>query len=229
MIYNTSVMRIPSSSLLLEEVFNGSPVLSYDKHQIIIHADDIPSDIFYLKNGFVKKTALLENGREITLRLYKPGSFFPLVWAFTNIDNFFYTTVTSVELQKAPRDTFVSYIQTHPDALFDLTKQILISEHELFTNIVHALSGDSYHRVVASLVLCAKRFGVKEKKDMRITVPLTHQNIAEITGMTRETVSLAMLKLKKKKIITSSNRAIVIRNIEALEKESTIPTEEPTG
>lgn len=205
----------------IEEIFSQTNILNYDKDQIIIHADDIPSGIFFVKSGVLKKTAILENGREITLRVYRPGSLFPLIWAFTDIDNYFYKTVTPVELQKLPRDAFVTFIRTHPDVLFVLMQQILLGEHELFTSIIHELSGDSYHRVVASLVLHTKRIGKEIPKKSVLKLSLTHQEIADITGLTRETVSLAILKLKKKKIIGSYNHIIVIKNFDALQKEST--------
>src|SRR6185369_4613990 len=102
--------------------------------------------------------------REITLRVYKSNSYFPLIWAFTDIDSYYYRTVTAVELQKISRDVFMEFLQRNPKELFELTKLILLNEHELLTTITHQLSGDSYHRVVASLMLCIKRFGVKRKK-----------------------------------------------------------------
>src|SRR5260221_14654482 len=130
--------------LALIDLFAKSPILTYEKDQLIIHANDIPSGIFYVKSGFVKKSALLENGREITLRVYKADSYFPLIWAFTDIGNYYYRTVTQVDLQKISRDIFVSFLKNNPEELFKLTKHILLSEHELFTNITHQLSGDSY-------------------------------------------------------------------------------------
>jgi CRP-like cAMP-binding protein len=217
-------MAIRSSSPSLADAFSDSPVLTYSKNQLLIHADDFPSGIFFVKDGFVKKTALLENGREITLRVYKPGDFFPLIWAFTDIDNFYYTTVTDVTLQKIPKETFTDFTEQHPSVLKELIKTILMSEYELMTSIIHQLSGDSYHRVVASLVLCANRFGVKKTPDtLSIVLPLTHQDLASITGLTRETVSLAMQKLKKKKIISMRNHAtLVIKNFDALKQESLV-------
>ncbi len=216
------------SPLTLDEFFAQYKILPYDKNQIIIHGDDIPSGVFFIKEGFVKKYAILENGREQTLRIYKPGAYFPIIWAITNIpNNYFYQTVTPVELQRAPRDGLLSFVRQNPEALFELTKRILIGEQEIFTNITHELSGDSYHRVIAALVLSARRFGAKKKKDkMIIKLPLTHQEIADQASLTRETVSLAIKKLEEKKIISYKGRTRVLNNLDALENESTIYEEE---
>ena len=208
----------------LDDFFSQYNVLSYDKDQIIIHADDIPTGVFYLKSGFVKMSSILENGREITLNIFKPGSYFPMIWAITDIpDTYFYKTIAPTELQRAPRDLLIEFVKKNPEALYSLTKRILIGVKGLLLNIEYQLSGDSYHRVIAALVLSTKRFGVKGKSDKHIiNIPLTHQEIADLAGLTRETVSLAIEKLVKKKIILYQGKKLVINDFLKLEEESTI-------
>lgn len=213
-----------SISISLEDFFSKFSVLKYDKNQIIIHGNDIPSGVFYLKKGFVKMNAILENGREITLNIFKAGNYFPMMWAITDIpDTYFYQSVTKVTLQRAPRDMLLAYIKKDPQILYDLTKRFMTGIQGLLTNIQYQLAGNSYHRVVAALIISVKRFGIKEKNN-RITFefPLTHQEISGVAGITRETASLAMGKLEKKKIISYEKRTLVINNLEALIKESTV-------
>lgn len=172
--------------------------------------------------------AVLENGRELTVNIFKPGSYFPMIWAITNIANiYYYQTATAVELQRAPRDLLLEFIGKNPDALFDLTKRILIGISGLLVNIQHQLSGDSYHRVVAALVLAAKRFGKENgRKEIIIKLPLTHEEIANLAGLTRETVSIAMEQLRKDKLIAQKNKFIVIKDVKRLGKESFIYEDE---
>ena len=209
---------------VLDEFFSTYPVLRYDKDQIIIHADDMPSGIFYIKSGFVKMSSILENGREITLNIFKAGAYFPMIWAITNLPNtYYYKTVTATEFQRVPRDVVIEFVKKNPDELFELMARILRGMKGLLVNMEHQLSGDSYHRVIAALILAAKRFGTKIKNDkVLIKLPLTHQNIADESGMTRETASLAMKKLAEKKFITYKGRTLLINDMNELIKESTI-------
>jgi CRP-like cAMP-binding protein len=210
-----------------DECFTQYPILRYDTNQIIIHADDSPSGVFYIKNGFVKMSAILENGREITLNIFKSGAYFPMIWAIADISNtYYYRTVGKTELKRIPRDKVLEFVKKDPDFLFDLTKRILSGVSGLLLNIEHQLSGDSYHRVIAALVLAVNRFGVVQNKCISINFPMTHQEIAGIAGLTRETVSLAMEKLVKKKIIAYKGRTLLINDKGALMKESTIYEEE---
>lgn len=212
---------------LLDDFFCQYPILRYGKDQILIHADDIPSGVFYVKSGFVKMSVILKTGREMTLNIFKPGAYFPMIWAITNIpDNYYYKTITATELQRAPRDVVLDFVKKNPDALFELTKRILRGVKGLLINIEHQLSGDSYHRVIAAIILAAKRFGLKEKEGLIIKLPLTHQEIADIAGITRETVSLAMVKLEKKKIISYKGHTLLIKNLEGLNEQSTFYQED---
>lgn len=96
-----------------------------------------------------------------------------------------------------------------------------------YSDILLVISGDSYHRVIAALVLATKRFGVENaKNNVIIKLPLTHQKIADAAGITRETVSLAMEKLEKKKIISYKGHILMINNVKALNDESTIYEED---
>lgn len=211
----------------LDDFFAQYPVLQYDKDQIIIHADDIPSGVFYIKSGFVKMSKILENGREITLNIFKAGAYFPMIWAITDIpDTYFYKTIGPTELQRAPRDELLQFVKKNPEELFELINRILRGVKGLLINIEHQLSGDSYHRVIASLVLAARRFGFKQEKGLVIKLPLTHQELADLSGLTRETVSLAIEKLEKKKIISYKKRTLLINDLEALNDESTIYEED---
>ena len=84
------------------------------------------------------------------------------------------------------------------------------------------MSGDSYHRVIAALILCAKRFGQNRGKKIVIDLPLTHQDIADLAAITRETASLAMGKLTRKGLISRAGRNILILDPVKLSAESGI-------
>jgi CRP-like cAMP-binding protein len=65
----------------------------------------------------------------------------------------------------------------------------------------------------------AERFGQKGVSGIKISVPLTHQDIGDILSLTRETVSTSMVQLRKKNLI-KTNKSILVPNIEALRDEA---------
>ena len=57
-------------------------------------------------------------------------------------------------------------------------------------------------------------------------ITITHQEIADLTSLTRETVSMAILKLKSKKLIDTQTQSIQVRNYRLLYAESTLQNED---
>jgi CRP/FNR family cyclic AMP-dependent transcriptional regulator len=212
----------------VEDFFSKSPIITYRKNDIIIRADDVPSGVFYLKNGFARLYSISENGRELTLNIFSPGSFFPMIWALGNIPNsYFYQAITPTEFYRLPKNVVIEFIQKNPDVLFDLNRRILRGMDGLLTNIDHLLSGNSKNRIVAGLLILAKRFGEKNKNGKTvITIPLTHQDLANLSGLTRETTSLILENLEKEGIIIFNRHQIIITDMKKVETQIYLAKEE---
>ena len=104
-----------------------------------------------------------EDGKELTLNIFKPGSYFPMVWVMGDSPNKYeFQTLTKVELIRTSKESFLSFIEKDPEILMDLTRRILTGVDGLLTNIQYIFFGNSYHRVLSVLVICARRFGEKK-------------------------------------------------------------------
>ncbi len=212
----------------LTTFFARYAILHYRKGQVVVHGEDQPSGIFYIKTGFVKMYSVTESGKEITLNIFKTGSCFPVIWGLTDIPNtYYYQTISDCEIRKSSKLEFVSFVKQKPGALFELTKEVLIGAKALLINIEYGLLGDSHTRVLAILLLCARRFGIKKGQDkVKIDLPLTHEDISNLVGITRETASLTMKQLSKSGLIKNKNKSVIINDIEKLEEESSVFFEE---
>jgi CRP/FNR family transcriptional regulator len=85
------------------------------------------------------------------------------------------------------------------------------------------LFGPVHARIISALLLLAKRFGEPLPDGaVLITINLTHQDIANIVGVARETVSLEMEDLAQKNLIVDKQRKITVRNVPLLEEEALI-------
>ena len=69
---------------------------------------------------------------------------------------------------------------------------------------------------------CTFRFGEKKGKVVIIPLPLTHQRISEFVGAFRETVTIAIKKLTKERVISVDKSIISVLNFKKLEKFSKI-------
>ncbi len=73
-------------------------------------------------------------------------------------------------------------------------------------------------RLALALITLARAFGRRDKHGTLINTRLTHQDLADYIGASRETVSLALGKMRKKKLIRMRVREFIVPEIKALRK-----------
>lgn len=190
----------------------------FPKSAILIRAGEAPKGIFYLKKGHVRQYVITQNGEEMTLHMYKPGAFFPMSWAFNENPNLYYfESMSEVEVLVAPKDAVLVFVKKEPDILFDLAKRVFSGLDGILTRMEQLMSGNARARLITILVISAKRFGEVRKNGIVIHLKLTHQDLASLAGLSRETVSREMMQLKEKKLIGYTASTITIYNLQNLE------------
>jgi len=190
----------------------------YKKGEVIIPAYDEPGGIYLIKSGCVKMSTIFEDGSELAVNLFKPNSFFPLTWAIGDAPNtYFFQAIQPTVILKAPKEKFIKFVKENPDVLYSLTKRVLIGLDGLLFTIKYVLSGNSINKVATVLWMLSNRFGQKnDRGEILINLQITHQDIASHAGITRETTSLAIEKMKKNGILDRQNRKLVIKKPELL-------------
>ncbi len=208
----------------LQSLFYKYPAIKYKKGELIIRSTDTPQGIYYIKEGYVRIFFILSNGREFTVNILKPLSYFPMIWAIGNVNNnYYFQSMTNAVLYRAPKDKVMKLLHDNPQIFFILTKRILVGVNSLLSSVEHLLCIDAYQRIVSMLLILSRRFGEKKGELVQIGINLTHQDIASLVGVSRETASLLLKKLKDKKIIFYSRGKISIVSSTKLIKESSSP------
>lgn len=212
-----------SASQKLEAFFRQRKLFHYKRGDSILHAGDEPPGVFYLKRGFVKLSSVSKDGEELTLIIFKPEDFFPMMWAVTEIPNAYYLeAMTTVELCRASREEFIKFIKEHNDVLFDLMGRILVRLGGLLSRMEYLTFGNAHQKVASIIHICSERFGGRVGENVEIQVPLTHRDIADLVGVTRETASIEIKKLERKGLIAFRGRHLVVRDLPNLRQESLV-------
>lgn len=210
----------------LTEFFLKQKKIHYKRRETIFRPSDVASGVFYLQKGFVRLYSISADGQEISLIIYKPGDMFPLNWAMNNIPiAHYHEAMTSVELWKVSKEQFLDFIQEDPDVSLYLAKEMLIRFNALLERMEHTVCGTAYEKVAAVIFLCGERFGILEENKFVIPLTLTHRDIASLAGITRETASLEVKKLEKKKFISYKRHLLVVNDMNLLKKETLLHRE----
>lgn len=190
----------------------------YKKGEILIRVDDNPQGIFYLKKGNVKEYAISKKGEELIVNIFKPVSFFPMSWAINNTpNNYYYEAVNDVEVYRAEKEEVLEFIRNNNDVVYDLLSRVYMGIDGLISRMVYLMSEIAYDRLIVELLIHAKRFGKKNNETYQIET--SEKDIAARSGMTRETVSREMRKLKDKGLVLFSRNKLTIKNINKFEYE----------
>lgn len=205
----------------VNQFFSGFKFLKFKKGEIIIQAGATPSGIFYLVKGIVKQYSISKEGDELTLNVFRPPSFFPMMWAISGIDNrYYFEAATPTEIWRAPKKEVILFLKREPEVLYDLTNRLFVGMSGLLTRMEYLMSGNAYLKTIIVLLIFAKRFG-RKKSLTHIIIPirLTHKDIASYAGVSRETVSRELKMMEKKKLLSYRGNILVINDIRKLEEE----------
>lgn len=201
--------------------FSKFKLLKYKKGEHILRADDTILGIHLLKKGFVRQYSISSGGHELTIQIYKPGYYFPILLAIANLPNkYYFEAVTDVELRRSPSDEMINYIKNEPIVLFDFINRLSDNYYELVGRLENLVFEQSYFRVVSLFSYLAKRLGVKSGNKIVIKLPLTHEDIANWTGINRETASRQIEKLIIMGLIEHKGHNFIVSNVKKLELEA---------
>lgn len=151
-----------------------------------------------------------------------------MMWAIGQTQNtYYFEALTKIELWRAPKEALIEFIRQDPEVLFELTRRILIGLDGLLGVMESLLFGNASNKIATVLMIAAKRFGKREENGkIVIEMPLTHQIIASLACLTRETTSLIMKQFEKDRVITSKRPFVIINDLEKLGEETFISKEQ---
>jgi CRP-like cAMP-binding protein len=181
--------------------FTTYPKRVYPKGQMILFADENPTHIYYVVSGKVRVFAISYRGDEVIANIFSSGAFFPMSWAINNTPNtYFYKAEEDTTVHIVPPDDARKFLQENPDVLMDLLGRVYRGVDGLLGRVVHLMTGSAHSRLMYEILIESRRFG-KLQQDGSVKLAVNEQDLAARAGMSRETVSREMKKLKSKGLL----------------------------
>lgn len=204
----------------IETFFSSYPVRHFKKGQILVYGGEQPGHVFYLVSGKVRQYDINDKGNEVVVNVFKPPAFFPMSWAINKSHNYyFFETTEPVSLHQAPPDDVITFLKENPDVSFDLLSRLYSGVDGLQRRMAHLMGGSARNRTIFELITECVRFGASQKDGSQV-ISINERELAERTGLSRETVSRELAKLKAKNLVHSNTgHSIRISSVTALKDE----------
>ncbi|HEU5187834.1 MAG TPA: Crp/Fnr family transcriptional regulator [Candidatus Saccharimonadales bacterium] len=186
----------------------------FNKGDMIFVQGEVPKAAYILKKGIVKTYNITADGEEKVISLVGKNEIFPAPWVFSRTDNslYYHQAFTTCETVVMPRDQCMHFLHQNPDVMQWLCSQ-LIGLHTSFMLRINALAQSKASvKVVYLLQALCLQFGRDVRKDVvKIELPLTQQDIANLLGIKRETTALQLKKLKDNGVISYARKGYLVK------------------
>ena len=200
-----------------EHLAEQSFVAYADRGEIIWLAGAPAQNIDVVGTGFVKMTRSTPQGSEIAIELLGPGQCFGLMVAIEGREYpLSAIAVTNTWYLKIPTRAFMEVYNSNLNLRDHLLRSLaprLRKAHEMMARMS---TGRVEQRLAAVLLILADSYGTPAETGIRIAVPLTRQDLAEMAGTTVETSIRVMSKLQKEGILATDHQMITILDAASL-------------
>ncbi len=203
----------------LDDVFGSAVTRRYDERTSISDPEHAPGRTFLCVSGTIKATKLLASGREILITILQAGS----LWSDRAVLNGYWKDVfleamEPTEIVAVDNDLFERSIRLRPEHLATFMMRISDQVSDALTLLDDFRGRDVASRLARVLVRFSHEYGVPTENGVRIELPVTHQDLANMIGTARETVSRNMARFRQQGYVRDGHMATLeILKLESLE------------
>jgi CRP/FNR family transcriptional regulator len=190
----------------------------YPKGAILFIEGQQPRGVFILCAGKVKLSTSSREGKTIITKLSSPGDVLGLNATISNRP--YEVTAEMVEPGQAnfvARDAFLAFLREHGDVAVRVAEQLSRNYYAAYEEIKTLGLATSPSEKFARLLLAWPIESRDVGKGVQLRMTLTHEEIAEMIGTTRETVSRLFSEFKKKQLVSVKGTTLTIRNTRVLQ------------
>lgn len=185
---------------------------------IVFNEGDIPEGVFILCSGRVKLFSATPHGKVFILKIARPGELLGLNATIMGQPYLVSAeTVEPCQINFVPRDAFLQYIARFNEASSHVIEQLAENYYAAQREIQSLGLAQSARQKLARLLVDWAQTTEQTRGEIWLRVYLTHAEIAQMIGTSRETVTRLMTELTRKKLLCVEGNALAITNLAALE------------
>jgi CRP/FNR family transcriptional regulator, cyclic AMP receptor protein len=208
--------NLPEAALAGLDAISSSA--TYPRGSVLFVEGQAPRGVFILCNGRVKLFGTSPSGKALIFRIAEPGEIIGLPSTLSGKQ--YELTAEALEPIQANfirRDDFLSFLREHGDAALKVAQMLGEIYYATCQEVRYLGLSSSAAEKLARFILDLKP--AKNSEDnTRVVLTLTHEEVANMIGSSRETVSRLFAGLKRRQFVDVHGTTLVILNKKALEQ-----------
>jgi CRP/FNR family transcriptional regulator, cyclic AMP receptor protein len=196
---------------------------AYPQNAVLFVEGQLPRGIFVLCKGSVKLSINSPSGRTVIVKLAEPGEVLGLSATISGKPyEVTAETIDPCQVNFVKREDFLRFLKDDVEACFKVAFQLSEKYHDACKEAgALGLSHSAAEKLAKLLLEWSLKNGEALKAEPRLKLRLTHEEIAQMIGTSRETVTRLFAELKKRQILQAKGSTLVIRNTSALREIAT--------
>jgi CRP/FNR family cyclic AMP-dependent transcriptional regulator len=183
------------------------------KRSILIYQGEIPRQAYIVLSGAFKAYRLGNFGEEQIAGFRTKGDMFPETWIFNKTSSalYYYEALEDAEVLTVEKPVLLELIENN-SAIKKLAFDYIVTA---YTGLLMQISALEQSRAAEKLLLMMYylmfRYGKEDQPGVyTVDLRLTHTTLGSLMGLTRETTTMEMGRLKRKKVISYDSKGFVI-------------------
>jgi CRP/FNR family transcriptional regulator len=202
----------------LSELDRLSFAVSYPEHAILFSEEQFCKGVFLVCSGKVKLSARAHDGKEIMLQAALPGQILGLSAAVSGVPyGFSAQTLAPSTIRFLRREDFLGFLKGSQESASNAVQALSVEYDQVLSSLrAIALLHTASARIAQLLLRMAAE--TEEGPGSNVRLLLTQEQLAQMTGTTRETVTRFFGQLKRERVIAVRGSSLVIQDRNALER-----------
>lgn len=204
----------------IEKIVAVTHQRKYRKDNIILIEEEAGQTMFILMSGQVKISRISEDGREVILAVMGEGDFFgelSLLDGQSRSANV--TVIKDSEMLLINREDFLSLLNEFPQIAIQLLRELASRMRKSDSQIKSLSLKNATGKVTGTIHRLAEDIGILEGNRVRIDNLPTQQDLANMAGTSRETISRVLQKLANEQYIKKEGSKLIIQDYERFKKD----------
>lgn len=201
----------------MQDVSEAARTKQVEAGALFFREGDSAESFYVVRTGSVKLTQLTPEGHQVVMRLIGAGEAFGGVAAFSGaMYPVTAEAVTAVSALEWPGAVMASLMEKHPKLALNALRFVAGRLHDLQVQYRQLATEKVERRVARALLRLVEQAGRRTDGGVLIDLPLSREDIAQMTGTTLYTVSRIISRFEADGIVEAGRQRMVIRNPHAL-------------